>query len=146
MLFLLSVVYHIIVRSPNLILFVSCPCGVFLISFILVFFIKYFPNNKKIAQRIDDVGLNERIGTMFEFKDEITDIADLQRQDALEHLSKTTPKQLRTTITKRSLFVCLTCIVLAICVCFVPYDLFAVPVSAAEHDAERNRTRRWLAN
>ncbi len=138
-LFLLSVVYHIMVRSPDLILFMSCPGGVFLISFILVFFIKYYPNNKKIARRIDEVGLHERIGTMLEYKDEGTDVANLQRQDALTHLGKTTPKQVRMRITKRSLFTCLACIVLAVCVCLVPYDLFAVEVSAAEHDAEREQ-------
>ncbi len=138
-LFALSVIYHIMVMEPEPVLFLAIPIGLFLLSSILMFFICYYPTDKDVARRIDETGLHERVGTMLEYKDETTEIAQIQRKDAMGHLAKTSPSKLRMNIGKGSLITALVCVCLAACVCLVPYDLFAVDISAENPNAERDQ-------
>ncbi len=47
------------------------------------YFTLYRPNNKRVAERLDRLGFDERIITMNELKDDDSFIARLQRQDAV---------------------------------------------------------------
>ncbi len=143
-LFVLSSIYHIMVKEPTFLLFLLLPLGSFTICFLCLFFFIWFPNHKKIAKRIDETDLHERIGTMLEYQNETTEAALLQRKDALTHLERTSSKLLRLRISKKSLMTCLVCVCLTVCVCLVPYDLFAVEVSAVESDAEHDQMIKEL--
>ncbi len=138
-LFALSVVYHIRVMNPDPVIFISMTIGFFLLSSIPMFFICYYPTDKDVARRIDETGLKERVGTMLEYKDDTSEVALIQRQDAVGHLAKTSPSRLRMNIGKRSPITALVCVCLAVAVCLVPYDLFAVDISAEDPEVQREQ-------
>ena len=52
------------------------------------YFIKFRPNTKKIAQRIDSLGLEERILTMTEFENETSNIYNIQRAETISTLEE----------------------------------------------------------
>jgi hypothetical protein len=54
----------------------------------IVYFVKFVPNEKRMAERVDALGLEERSITMLELRGDNSYIAQRQRQDALEHVAK----------------------------------------------------------
>ena len=62
--------------------------GVALVSGILLYFLKYKPNEVEVARRIDRLGLQERMVTMLELRGEDSYIANLQRENARVSLDK----------------------------------------------------------
>ncbi|MBE6634760.1 MAG: hypothetical protein E7617_00980 [Ruminococcaceae bacterium] len=56
------------------------------LSGILSYFLKYRPTDRSVARRIDRHGLEERMITMLELKDDTSYIASLQRADAEQSL------------------------------------------------------------
>lgn len=119
---------------------------VFLFSFSLMFFVCEFPTKKKIAAAIDATGLQERIGTMLEFQEDISEILTLQRQDALTHLHRTNPKQIRFRFSKKEVFLCLATVILATGILFVPYDLFAEEIEITEEAVREELVRELIAD
>jgi hypothetical protein len=70
-------------------------CSALVVSLIVGFYLyKYHlrPTQKIVAQKIDDLGLEERTITMIELEQTKSYIAQIQRDDAKEKLSNITPK------------------------------------------------------
>ena len=65
----------------------------FAISSTIFYFKKYRPTEKQVAQTIDELGLEERVITMEQFKDDNSFMAEKQRQDTLQTLSKVNEKR-----------------------------------------------------
>lgn len=66
----------------------------FAISSTIFYFRKYRPTEKQVAKTIDEFGLEERVITMEQFKDDNSFIAEKQRQDTLQALSKVNEKRI----------------------------------------------------
>ena len=64
------VVMHLISRDPEAMWINIVFAAPFCIAFALFFGIAYYPTQKRVAKRIDESGLQERAGTMLQFKDQ----------------------------------------------------------------------------
>lgn len=64
-----------------------------------------------VAKRIDSLGLQDRVTTMVEFKDDKSFVAKMQRDDATEHLSRLEVKAIKIRIPIRILSACLAFLV-----------------------------------
>ena len=58
------------------------------ILFVILYLLKYRPTDKSIARRLDSLGLEERVITMQEYKDDDSYIARRQREDAEQALKE----------------------------------------------------------
>lgn len=79
-----------------------------------LYFKKYTPTIRDIAKRVDELGLEERAITMIEHQDDDSLIANLQKKDALNEISKISETSLKVRIAKPSLIVLLVCFALVI--------------------------------
>lgn len=127
--FLVSLIYHVLTTDAPLRIFIIICTTTFLISFLFTFTICY-PTRKKIATRIDETGLQERIRTMLEYQSIESDILRLQRADALLYLNQTLPSQMRFRPQGKLLLLCLICILSAAIITGIPYDIGQVNVTA----------------
>ena len=93
--------------------------GLFALTFAIAFLVRY-PTIKKVATRVDGLGLQERVTTMLEYQHEDSQILRLQRKDAVEHIQKTEPKQMKITVKRKHWTVCLMSICLAIVMLVLP--------------------------
>lgn len=93
------------VEFEGLWLTVGVLLGVTAIITPVFFFFKYRPTTVSNARRMDRLGLEERMVTMIELEDNDSYIAERQRQDAEEHLSRLDPKKLKITISTRILVI-----------------------------------------
>lgn len=66
----------------------------FIVGSILFYYIKYRPTEKQVATTIDELGLEERVITMEQLKNDDSFMAKKQRQDTLNVLSKVNEKRL----------------------------------------------------
>lgn len=64
----------------------------------LFYFLKFKPTDKSIAMRIDSLGLEERVLTMTGLQGDDSPMANLQKQDSLNALSKVNYKLIKITI------------------------------------------------
>lgn len=130
--FLVSFGGHIALTEPRAGLLWIVFGGVFAAAFVLIFFLGMRPTEKKVAQRIDQIGLQERVGTMLEYRDDTTEIARLQRTDAVYHIGRVLPEQMPWNFRKKEFVLCLVSVCLAVVMLILPYDfrLFGVTVSA----------------
>ena len=142
--FVASLIYHIIGQKAPTQVLIWAFGAVFLISFVLIFFLRLYPTKKAVAARIDETGLQERVGTMLEYKDGDTEILKLQRSDALMHLNRVQPRQLKSHLRKKDFLVCMISVLLTAILLMIPYDLFSVDVVATEENAEQEETVREL--
>lgn len=79
----------------DILLFVLCSVGVFLVSFIVSFIILK-PNDIKVAKRIDkQMNLKEKISTMLEYEDKEGYIITKQREDAADKLNNLSVKKIK---------------------------------------------------
>ena len=67
---------------------------------VLMYFIKYRPSAEEIARRVDRLGLEERLVTMMELKDDDSFIATVQRENAKQHLQDVASRKLRIRLSK----------------------------------------------
>lgn len=74
--------------------------GTGLIAGIVIYFLAFRPDTKKIARRIDALGLEERLITMTELENDDSYIARRQREDAKEKLSKFDVKSIKFVLAK----------------------------------------------
>ncbi len=123
--FLTSLIYHILTKTPSMKNLFIIFGVVFIISFLPRFLAKYFPTKKKIAKRIDEMGLQERISTMYEYRAEDREIFKLQRQDALVHLQAVTPRYVRQPLRLREWLAPVICLALALVMLLLPYNISA---------------------
>lgn len=78
----------------NLLYLILISVGVIVLSFIIIYLILK-PSEKKIAKRIDkQLDLNEKVQTMYEYKDSEGVIVNIQRENTLSILSNTSIKKL----------------------------------------------------
>lgn len=93
--------------TENIGLSLGINVGVFLAATVLFapvwYFVFFRPTVGKSAQRIDRLGLEERMITMVELQGEDSIIAKLQREDAKQNLQKVAPRQLKLRIPKKIL-------------------------------------------
>ena len=69
--------------------------GAAVISGTLFYFLRFKPDAKEVAARLDRLGLQERMVTMLELKNDSSYIAELQRENARVHLAKASNKKIR---------------------------------------------------
>ena len=72
----------------------------------LIWFILSYPNKKRVAARLDAMGLQERVSTMLALEGEATEIARLQREDAIAQINKVSPKSLKLRVAKKLVIAC----------------------------------------
>lgn len=126
--FTISLIYHILTTTaPIKVFLIVCPIT-FLIGFAFTLAGNY-PTQKKIANRIDETGLQERISTMLAYRREESDILRLQRNDALSHLNRTQPSRLHFRPLGKTILICLICILCAVIITRIPYDIWKINVT-----------------
>lgn len=104
----------------DILLFVLCSVGVFLVSFIVSFIILK-PNDIKVAKRIDkQMNLKEKISTMLEYEDKEGYIITKQRKDAADKLNNLSVKKIKMHFNKYLLI--LPLIVLPFCLTSILVD------------------------
>ena len=100
--------------------------GVAIVCGIIMYFAKYKPTTKQIAQRVDLLGLEERLITMLELQQDESYIAMLQRENAKEHLKYADHRKLRLRLSK-------TLVILAVVAALLAAGMTTV-VGLAESD------------
>ena len=63
-----------------------------------VFFYFFRPTDKKFAKELDSLGLEQRVITMYEYQDDDSLMAKVQRENAIEHINKFDSKLLKLVI------------------------------------------------
>ena len=74
--------------------------GVAAISGALLYYLKLRPTQEETARRVDRLGLEERLITMMELKDDDSYIATLQRENTIEHIKDVDDKKLKIRVSK----------------------------------------------
>lgn len=72
----------------------SVGLGVALAAGIVTFFVRFRPNDRRVAHRMDSMGLEERTVTMMELEKDDSPIAKLQREDTVKRVSEVTKEQI----------------------------------------------------
>lgn len=80
----------------------------------LFYFKRFRPTAKQIAERVDRLGLQERLITMLELENDSSYIALRQREDAFEKLSRVDPKRVRMNFSKAAIVIVAVIGVLAV--------------------------------
>ncbi len=135
-LLLFSLVYHLVGNELPAVITVLLCSAVFVISSIVVFALAFYPTKKRIARRIDELGMQERVGTMYEYKDDTSQMADIQRNDTLKRMKELSGRSLVSHIKTKEILSCMLCVILALGTLFIPYDLFDVPSNAEDREEE----------
>lgn len=60
----------------------------FAVTALCLYFLKFRPTTKSIAERVDSLGLEERLITMYELQGDQSYMAKLQRKDAMQAMSR----------------------------------------------------------
>ncbi len=137
--FFISAYYHFRLREPDTKLLLKSFAVTFASVFLFLFFLVFFPRVRKVARRIDDSGLKDRISTMLEFRKDDSAVAYVQRRNAEWYLRTLNPKRIRFNISRKSVITALVCFVLMTAMLLIPYDIFARinPALAAKLAAEK---------
>ncbi len=113
----------------------------FLIVAVLTYLLLFQPKKKEVLARIDSLGLQERMITMEELKQETTVLAEKQRQDAKEHLAELDVKQLKPGLYIKPLLCCLGLGILVAVLVFLPF-----PEEKVDGQAEQNAQEMQLVD
>lgn len=70
------------------------------VTAVVLYFAKFKPSVRELAQRVDRLGLEERMITMLQFQEDESVIARLQRENAKQHLKDVEDRKLRMRIPK----------------------------------------------
>ena len=84
----------------NIWLAIGVGLGAAAISGALLYYLKFRPTLEQVARRVDRLGLEERLITMMELKDDDSYIATLQRKNTMEHIKDVDDKKLTFRISK----------------------------------------------
>lgn len=136
--FITSLVYHIMIMETPILLTALIGGGIYILSFFAAFFIRY-PTRKRVAARIDAMGLQERATTMLAFQNVDTEIVQLQRTDAITHIQKASPKQMKLQIKRADCLICIVSICLAFVMLVLPFNVFAFGETADNADAQQDQ-------
>jgi len=123
--FAFSSYYHIKIQEPDRKLLLLCFGASFLAVFLFLFFLVFFPWRRRVARRIDDTGLKERVSTMIEYRDDDSEVAAVQRGNALWYLRTMSPRKIRFNISPKRMAAAVICFALMVTMLFIPYDIFA---------------------
>lgn len=82
--------------------------GILEIGIFFLFFNIFKPDDKKIAKELDALGLQQRVITMNEFKEDSSLMARIQRQNAIDHIKKVDTKLIKVALP--TLVIIFTCI------------------------------------
>lgn len=141
--FITSLVYHILIMGTPILLTAVIGGSIFILSFLAVFFIRY-PTRKRVAARVDAMGLKERATTMLEFQNIDTEIVKLQRMDAVAHIQKASPKQMNLQIKRVDWVICIVSICLAFTMLVLPFNVFAFGESTPSGSDEQQQVIKEL--
>ena len=125
-LFVCSLVWHLLIKTPPLIWLIGSLAVGFVTGFIPCMWL-YFPTRRRTAARLDETGLQERAGTMLAFRKQEGLMVELQRKDAAAHIAATPLKKLQLRISLKELLALAICVVLCGVMLVIPYDLLAPP-------------------
>ena len=100
--------------------------GVAVLSGVLLYFLKFKPDTREVARRLDRLGLEERMVTMLELKGDDSYIAELQRENARVHLAKVSHRKIRFRFSK--------VVVIILAVAFIFASSMTTVVGLAESD------------
>ncbi|HBF14796.1 MAG TPA: hypothetical protein DDW30_03770 [Clostridiales bacterium] len=84
-----------LLRFTQILLPLAIGGGVLLVSSILFFVLKFRPTERKVARRIDQMGLEERTVTMLDLAEDDSYIARKQREDTREKVREVKREQVR---------------------------------------------------
>jgi hypothetical protein len=87
-------------------------CVVALVTGVILYFVRFRPTTQQIARRVDRLGLEERMITMLELQGDDSYIAQLQRENAREHLRDAENKKLRIRLPKVALLLAAVALIL----------------------------------
>lgn len=135
--------YHHIRIQPTPVESVIWAGGVGFLPVFVICLILGFPTRKRVAARVDGLGLQERAGTMLAYEKEDTVMARLQRQDAAAHISTTGAKKMRLGLKRSVCILCAVSVVLATAAMALPYDVFAFGEAP---DPEEQRQQELIRN
>lgn len=74
--------------------------GVGIASGVAIYFLKHKPSPQQVARRLDRLGLEERTITMLELDGDDSYIAQIQRENAVDHIERVQDKKLRLRVPK----------------------------------------------
>ena len=120
-LFITLFIYHLIGEKPPVVLAAGIPGAVFALTLLISYFVMYFPTKKKVARALDDAGLQDRESAALAFKDNGSEIAELQRKDAHEKLQSFESKDLKLKTPRRQIVSALICVVLCAAIVTIFY-------------------------
>jgi hypothetical protein len=84
----------------------------------------YFPSRRETARRIDGLGLKERASTMLAFRDDPSEIAFLQRNDALRRIDTVKKRDLRAGIGMLPVILAAVALLFAVLCAVIPASWF----------------------
>ncbi len=137
--FAVSLWHHILVKETPMALTLAIAGGMFGVAFLVCFFVWCYPTKKRVARRVDALGLKERAGTMLEFRASVDGMARLQREDAVLHIQKQSAKNVKLNIRKREITSCLAGVLLAFVMIALPHDIFVFAGERQTLDPEREQ-------
>ncbi|MBR5134628.1 MAG: hypothetical protein IKV35_03405 [Clostridia bacterium] len=119
---IVSLIVHIMMRPFALTSALAIGGGVFALIFLTLFILR-FPTQKKVAARMDALGLQERVSTMLAYQHDDSEIAKLQRRDALEHIRAVSAKEMPLRLYKPMWIAATVCLALAAGTMMLPTDI-----------------------
>ena len=134
--FLISLVYHILLKPTPWKIPLIGGGAVFALCAVVSFILRYH-TDRRVAARVDELGLKERTGTMLALQKETKPIALLQRQDAIAKLWQTSPRQMKFRVAAKEMALGIVAVVLAAVIVILPYDVFSL--SSRNDLGEENR-------
>lgn len=130
-LFVCSLVWHLLIKTPPLMWLAGGFAAGFAVGFIPCMSI-CFPTRRRTAVRLDETGLQERVGTMLQYEKQDGLMVQLQRADAAQHIKATSVHKLRLHISLKELLTLVITAVLCVAMLLIPYDLLAPPPEKPE--------------
>ena len=136
--FVTSLVCHIQLRETPPALTTQIGGGLFALVFLAAFLLRY-PTWKRVAARVDALGLKERASTMLEYWDWDTPLLQLQRDDAAAHIRSTEPRKLALQVGRGQWIMCALAVCLAAVMLVLPVNAFAMGEEDALQETEPNQ-------
>jgi len=102
----------------------------------ILYTLRFRPTDRKIAARLDALGLQDRTAAMVEFAGEDGVLYRLQREDAARHLQSISPKAMKLHVSGIQAAACITMTLLIFAACAVPDSVIAMIPGAAPQESE----------
>ena len=136
--FITSLVCHIQIRETPPVLTAQIGVALFALVFLGAFLLRY-PTWKRVAARVDALGLKERASTMLEYWDRDTPLLQLQRDDAAAHIRGAEPRQMALQVGRGQWGLCALAVCLAAVMLVLPVNVFASSETEIPQETEPNQ-------